>query len=162
ASNPVGHYFNALYETGVYYEFIGWAQLTAAILLLIPRFSHLGALLFFLLIANIALLTTSVGFVGAGLITTVMSWATPELVAWEYDRVKQIVVWTREARTRKFKFQYLAIPGFFAAGGVAMGMIWWWIRLGNFSNYLNITAGLVVLGAIFGSVVAVHYRFMPA
>lgn len=40
-SNPVGHYFNALYQTGFYYEFIGWVQLTAAVLLLFrePRIS---------------------------------------------------------------------------------------------------------------------------
>src|SRR6478609_1228799 len=52
-SNPVGHYFNALYETGFYYEFIGWAQLTAAILLLFPRTAHFGALMFFPIIVNI-------------------------------------------------------------------------------------------------------------
>ena len=161
-SNPVGHYFNALYDTGFYYEFIGWAQLTAAILLLIPRTSHIGAMLFLPIIANIAVLTTSVGFVGTWLITILMGLAATYLVAWEYDRLKPIVFWTREAKTRKFKFQYLAIPAFFAAGGVLMGLIWWWIRLGNFSNYLNITLGLVVLGAVFGCVVAVHYRFMPA
>lgn len=23
-SHPVGHYFNALYQTGFYYQFIGW------------------------------------------------------------------------------------------------------------------------------------------
>ena len=33
-SNPVGHYFNALYQTGFYYEFIGWGQMIAAVLLL--------------------------------------------------------------------------------------------------------------------------------
>jgi hypothetical protein len=31
-SNPVGHYFNALLQTGFYYEFVGWSQLIAAIL----------------------------------------------------------------------------------------------------------------------------------
>ena len=46
-SNPVGHYFKALLETGFYYEFIGWAQLIAAILLIFPRTAHLGALMFF-------------------------------------------------------------------------------------------------------------------
>src|SRR5688500_10901633 len=45
-SNPVGHYFNALYQTGFYYEFIGWGQLCAALLLLFPRTAHLGAVLF--------------------------------------------------------------------------------------------------------------------
>jgi hypothetical protein len=161
-SNPVGAYFAALYNTGFYYEFIGWSQLTAAILLLIPRTSHIGAMLFLPIIANIAVLTSSVGFVGTWLITILMALAATYLVSWEYDRLKPIVFWTREAKTRKFNFQYLAIPGFFAVGGVAMGILWWWIRLGNFSNYLNVTLGLVALGAVFGSVVAVHYRFMPA
>jgi uncharacterized membrane protein YphA (DoxX/SURF4 family) len=63
-SNPVGHYFNALYATGFYYQFIGWAQLVAAILLLFPRTAHLGALVFLPIILNIAVLTNSVGFVG--------------------------------------------------------------------------------------------------
>ena len=115
-SNPVGHYFNALYDTGFYYEFIGWAQLTAAILLLIPRLSHIGAMLFLPIIANIAVLTTSVGFVGTWLITILMALAATYLVAWEYDRLKPIALWTREARTRKFKFQHLAIPAFLFFG----------------------------------------------
>lgn len=161
-SNPVGHYFNALYGTGFYYEFIGWSQLTAAILLLIPRTSHIGAMLFLPIIANIAVLTCSVGFVGTWLITILMALAATYLVCWEYDRLKPIVFWTRAAKTRKFKFQYVAIPGFFAAGGIGMGLLWWWMRLGNFSNYLNITGGLVVIGFIFGCLVALHYRFMPA
>src|SRR5829696_1445047 len=53
-STPVGHYFNALYQTGFYYEFLGWGQLVAALLLLIPRTAHLGALAFFPIILNIA------------------------------------------------------------------------------------------------------------
>ena len=48
------HYFIALYNTGFYYEFIGWAQMIAAILLLIPRTSHIGALLFLPIVVNIA------------------------------------------------------------------------------------------------------------
>ena len=82
-SNPVGHYFNALYDTGFYYEFIGWAQLIAAILLLFPRTAHIGALLFLPIIANIAVLTSSVGFVGTWLITIFMTLAATWLVAWE-------------------------------------------------------------------------------
>ena len=52
-SNPVGHYFNALYQTGFYYEFLGWGQFIAAVLLLFPRTAHLGALLFLPIILNI-------------------------------------------------------------------------------------------------------------
>ena len=74
-SNPVGAYFNALYNTGFYYEFIGWSQLTAAVLLLFPRTAHIGALMFLPIIANIAVLTTSVGFVGTCTATCVESTA---------------------------------------------------------------------------------------
>jgi hypothetical protein len=160
-SNPVGAYFNALYNTGFYYEFIGWSQIVAAILLLIPRTSHLGALMFLPIIVNISVLTLSVGFEGTWLITILMGLAATFLVAWEYDRLKPIVFWSREKRPRKFRLQWIAIPTFFAMGGVAMAALWWLIGLGNFSNYFYVGIGLTVVGFVFGLIVAVHYRFMP-
>lgn len=160
-THPVGAYFNALYNTGFYYEFIGWSQILAAILLLIPRTAHIGALMFLPIIANISVLTLSVGFKGTWLITLLMWFAAAFLVAWEYDRLKPIVFWTRETRPRRFKLQWVAIPAFFALGGIAMAFLWWSIGLGNFSNYFNIGVGLVIIGFVFGVVVAAHYRFMP-
>ena len=68
-SNPVGHYFNALYQTGFYYEFVGWSQIIAAMLLLLPRTAHIGSLMFLPIIVNIAVLTCSVGFKGTWLVT---------------------------------------------------------------------------------------------
>lgn len=159
-SNPVGHYFNALYQTGFYYEFIGWAQMIAAILLLFPRTAHLGALLFLPIIANIAVLTTSVGFVGTWLITILMCLAGTYLVAWEYDRLKPIIFYNRDQRTASIRNQYVVIPLFFAVGGIAMAGLWSVIRLGNFPNYLNVGMSLAVIGLVFGIVVSVHYRFM--
>ena len=47
ANNPLGHYFDALHLTGYYYTFIGIAQIITAALLLIPRTSLLGALMYF-------------------------------------------------------------------------------------------------------------------
>lgn len=160
-SHPVGHYFNALMGTGFYYEFIGWSQIIAAILLLIPRTSHIGALMFLPIIVNIAVLTNAVGFAGTWLLTIFMSLAGLFLVSWEYDRLKPIIFYSREEKPRKFTYQFVKIPAFFAFGGVAMGVLWWLIGLGNFSNYLVITGGLIVLGLVFGIIVAVHYRFMP-
>ncbi|HKP68462.1 MAG TPA: hypothetical protein VJV05_04210 [Pyrinomonadaceae bacterium] len=159
-SNPVGHYFNALYDTGFYYEFIGWGQLIAALLLLFPRTAHLGALMFLPIIANIAVLTTSVGFAGTWLLTIFMSLAATWLVAWEYDRLKPILFGKRNERALKVPLQFVSIPLFFAVGGVAMGVLWWLIRLGNFSNYLVIGAGLAGFGFVFGLAFALHYRFM--
>jgi len=160
-SNPVGHYFNALLGTGFYYEFIGWSQITAAILLLIPRTSHIGALMFLPIIVNIAVLTNAVGFVGTWLITILMALAGLFLTGWEYDRLKPFIFANRTDSTRRFKLQFILIPLFFAAGGAAMGILWRIIRLGNFSNYLYITCLLIAAGAVFGVVVAVHYRYMP-
>src|SRR5918911_3554909 len=53
ANHPLGHYFDALFQTGYYYTFIGVAQLMAAILLLVPRTVLLGAILYFPIIFNI-------------------------------------------------------------------------------------------------------------
>lgn len=159
-SDPVGHYFNALYQTGFYYEFIGWGQLAAALLLLFPRTSHLGALMFLPIITNVAVLTTSVGFKGTWIITILMGLAAVWLVVWEYDRLKPIVFHKRTERTRPIPYQFIAIPMFFAAGGALMAGLWKMIGLGNFSSYLNIGLLLAGVGAGFGLLVALHYRFM--
>lgn len=160
-SNPVGAYFSALYNTGFYYDFIGWSQIAAAILLLVPRTSHIGALMFFPIIVNIAVLTTSVGFEGTWLITLLMSLAALYLVAWEYDRLRPIVFASRETRPGGYRWQFLTIPIFFALGGAAMAVLWKLLVIGNFSNYAWVAGVLVVTGFVFGLIVALHYRFMP-
>ncbi len=160
-SNPVGHYFNALMATGFYYEFIGWSQIIAAVLLLIPRTSHIGAMMFLPIIVNIAVLTTSVGFQGTWVITILMAFAALYLTAWEYDRLKPIVFATREQKPRAVRRQWLLIPAFFAAGGIVMAILFWAIGLGNLPNYLTVGAGLCVLGLVFGLLVTTHYRIMP-
>jgi hypothetical protein len=145
-SNPVGHYFNALMDTGFYYEFIGWSQIIAALLLLFPRTAHMGALMFLPIIANIAVLTLSVGFKGTWVITILMCMAATYLVAWEYDRLKPIFFFSREEKPRQFRYQWIAIPVFFAVGGVVMAFLWWMIGLGNFSNYFRVGYGLTLIG----------------
>lgn len=160
-SNPVGHYFNALYATGFYYEFIGWAQITAAILLLFPRTAHIGALIFLPIIVNIAVLTCSVGFAGTWVITIFMGLAGAWLVAWEYDRLKPIVFYDREDRNAKLSLQSLVTPAAFAASGIVIAGIWAVIRVGNLSDYRLVAAILAAAGFLFGSVVALHFRYMP-
>src|SRR4030095_9706143 len=146
--------------TGFYYECIGWSQIIAAVLLLIPRTSHIGALMFLPIIVNISVLTVSVGFKGTWVITILMSFAGLWLFCWEYDRLKPIIFQTRSEKPRKIPYQFLAIPLFFAIGGFAMGGLWKLIGLGAFSSYLMISLGLAVVGLVFGIIVAVHYRFM--
>ena len=159
-SHPVGHYFNALYQTGFYYQFIGWGQMIAAILLLFPRTAHWGALMFLPIIVNIAVLTASVGFVGTWLITLLMAFAALWLVAWDYDRLKTILFAKRIQPARTLLMQTILTPIVFAVGGAIMAGLWAYIGLGNFKNYWTIAALLSGLGLVFGILVAVHLKFM--
>jgi len=90
SNNPLGHYFDALYLTGYYYTFIGVAQIITAILLLIPRTSLLGALMYFPIIVNICVLTYATRFDGTRLVTMTVL-ASLFLLIWDYDRLKHIL-----------------------------------------------------------------------
>jgi hypothetical protein len=90
ANHPLGQYFDALHLTGYYYTFIGVVQVTAAILLLIPRTALLGAIVYFPIILNICILTYSVRFEGTRM-TTLMVLANLYLLCWNYDRLKYVL-----------------------------------------------------------------------
>src|SRR5688572_8014561 len=90
SNNPLGHYFDALHQTGYYYTFIGITQVIIAILLLIPRTSLLGALMYFPIIVNICVLTYATRFEGTRLVT-MMVLASLFLLMWDYDRLKHIL-----------------------------------------------------------------------
>jgi uncharacterized membrane protein YphA (DoxX/SURF4 family) len=89
-NNPLGHYFDALLQTGFYYTFIGIVQVLIAILLLIPRTALLGALMYFPIISNICVLTYATRFEGTRLVT-MMVLASLFLLIWDYDRLKHIL-----------------------------------------------------------------------
>lgn len=160
-SNPVGHYFNALYQTGFYYEFIGWSQLIAALLLLFPRTAHLGALVFLPIIANIAVLTTSVGFQGTWIITILMCLAATYLVCWDYDRLKPILFSKRQEKAAFLKFEFLWLPIIFAlAGGIGFSFIAYFI-VGIIQNsFLIVLSIILVTGFSFGLICSLHHKFM--
>ena len=90
SNHPLGHYFDALYLTGYYYTFIGVCQLTAALLLLIPRTALLGAILYFPIILNICVLTYATRFEGTR-IATLMLLANLYLLCWDYTRLKYVL-----------------------------------------------------------------------
>ena len=116
--------------------------------------------MFLPIIVNIAVLTSSVGFVGTWLITLLMSFAALWLVTWEYDRFKPILFSTRNQPARRLRLQMITIPLVFAVGGAMMAGIWAYIGLGNFKNYTYIAGVLSVGGFVFGMAAALHLRFM--
>ena len=90
-THPMGHYLDALYRTGYYYTFIGILQVTAAILLLIPRTATLGAVIYFPIILNICILSLAVRFEGSLLSSPLMVLANLYLLCWDYDKLKFII-----------------------------------------------------------------------
>jgi uncharacterized membrane protein YphA (DoxX/SURF4 family) len=91
ANHPMGHYLEALHTTGYYYTFIGVVQVTAAILLLIPRTVTLGAFLYFPIILNICILTFAVRFDGSLFTAPLMVLANLYLLGWNYEKWKYIL-----------------------------------------------------------------------
>ncbi|WP_245942255.1 DoxX family protein [Algoriphagus chordae] len=89
--HPMGAYLEALHHTGYYYTFIGYAQLTAGILLLIPGTVLMGALLYLPIILNIWILSFAVRFVGSYVTSPLMVLANLYLLAWHYDKLRYIL-----------------------------------------------------------------------
>lgn len=86
-SNPVGFFFEAMYQTGPYWLFIGLAQVAAGVLLLVPAMATLGALLAFPIVVSIVLITWGIGFSGTIYITAGMLLSVTYLLAWDGDRL---------------------------------------------------------------------------
>jgi uncharacterized membrane protein YphA (DoxX/SURF4 family) len=96
-NHPMGHYLEALSLTGYYYPFIGYLQVTAAVLLIIPRTVTLGALLYFPIILNICILSFAVRFEGSLLSSPLMVLANLYLLFWNYDKLKFILPFNHSA-----------------------------------------------------------------
>lgn len=90
-NHPMGHYLEALHQTGYYYTFIGVLQVIAAILLLISRTATLGAVLYFPIILNICVLSFAVRFDGSLISSPLMVLANLYLLCWDYDKLKFIL-----------------------------------------------------------------------
>jgi hypothetical protein len=140
SNHPLGHYFDALYQTGYYYAFIGIAQLAIALLLLIPRTALLGAIFYFPLIFNICILAYATRFEGTR-ITTLMLLANLFLLCWDYDRLKHILPFRRsntdiyttekKALSNKFPFAFFGCVFMTVVAVIVINIFIYDIRPGN-------------------------------
>lgn len=89
--NPIGFFFEALYRTGFYWNFLGFMQLLTALLLLIPRTTFLGALLYLPIIINIFIIVTAMNFTGTPFVAGLMLLANLYLLFWDYDKLLKIL-----------------------------------------------------------------------
>lgn len=89
--NPIGYFFEALFRSGMYWNFLGWGQLIAAFLMMTQLFSTLGNLIFFFIISNIFFITVSMHFTGTWLIALLMLFASTCLLLWDADRLQYVI-----------------------------------------------------------------------
>lgn len=91
AENPIDsawHFFETMYESGLYWRFIGIGQLIAGFLLMTQRYSKLGAVVNFPIILNIFIITCSYYFAFTPVITGGMLLANFLLLAWDWNSLK--------------------------------------------------------------------------
>jgi len=91
---PLGstmHFFEVLYQTGLYWQFIGWAQLLAGFFLMTQRYAKLGAVLNLPIILNVFVITISMEFGGTPVITGLMLLANLLLIVWHWGELRSLV-----------------------------------------------------------------------
>ena len=91
---PIGstmHFFEVLYQTGLYWQFIGWAQLLAGFFLMTQRYAKLGAVLNLPIILNVFVITISMEFGGTPVITGLMLKANLLLIVWHWGELRSLV-----------------------------------------------------------------------
>ena len=89
--NQVGFFFEALYRTGFYWNFLGIVQLISAVLLVIPKTSFFGAIIYLPIVVNILLIVLGMNFIGTTVIATLMLIGNIYLLFWDYPKTKILI-----------------------------------------------------------------------
>ena len=106
--NSAWHFFETMYQSGLYWKFIGIGQLVAGFLLMTQKYSKLGALINLPIISNIFIITLSYYFAFTPIITGLMLIANLLLILWEWNEIKILFNLTpsinKKIRLEKDKF----------------------------------------------------------
>jgi hypothetical protein len=147
-SHPVGFFFEAMYRTGMWWQFLGWAQLAASLLLLIPRTATLGALLYLPITINVFLITLSLHFVGTPVVTGLMLLACVYLLCWDYDRIKVAALSVLSGAPRTpIHWSPLELAGYTLGTTAALGVHLWTRRYVP-TPVMKVCAVLVLVGGV--------------
>ena len=89
-NNPVGAYFQTMYDTGFYWNFIGYFQIIVGFLIFFNRFVVLSSLLMMPVTINIFLVSMALNMKGTPLITFAMILGNTFLLLWHIKNYKTI------------------------------------------------------------------------
>jgi hypothetical protein len=90
--NSLEHFFETMYQTPYYWNFIGCAQFMVGFLLMSQIFSTAGAVAFFPIILNIFVITISFQSPNILLITFLMVCGNIYLLLWDWNKLKFIAL----------------------------------------------------------------------
>ena len=90
--NPVGSYFNAMYETGFYWNFIGYFQILIGLFIFFNRFVVISILSMMPVTINIFLVSIALNMRGTPIITTAMVLGNLFLLLWHFKNYKTLFV----------------------------------------------------------------------
>lgn len=124
-------YLDALHATGFYYEFVGWAQIIAGVLLITQRFALLGAFLYFPIIVNITVLTISTIGSLTPVFASLMSLGTLYLLLWDYFKWGNIFAPDHQILIHPNQHNFLKVSR-------------WWINTGILAILLPLLIAIVL------------------
>lgn len=147
---PVGYFFDSFYQTGGWYRFVGFCQVMAAVLLLIPRTATLGAVVFLPIVLNVMLVTVFVGFGGTWTITSLMLLANVYLICWDYDRIKFILPFATRGDISVTARKYLPLT--ILGSGVGVLAYFFFSAITTYFGSLGLwgVVGGAFIGGVFG------------
>jgi len=150
----VGAFFEAMYQTGGYWRFLGLSQVLAGVLILIPATTFYGAVLFLPILVNVVVVTIAIEFEGTAQITVSMLLANLWLMAWEWPRWRRVLIadvsrpltqeWSRLERAGWWLGGASVAAFFFAVRGIApkgaAGAVGMLVGLGVLGGTMVVTA----------------------
>ncbi len=89
--NSAMHLFETLYQSGLYWSFLGWSQLIAGLLLMTQFYAALGAIAMFPITLNILVITLSYYFAFTPVITGLLLLANIFLLLWDYEKLSPLL-----------------------------------------------------------------------
>ena len=90
--NPVGFYFEAMYSTGFYWNFIGYFQIIVGILIFFNRFVIISSLFMMPVVINIFLVSIALNMRGTPIITSAMVLGNLLLLVWHIKNYKTLFI----------------------------------------------------------------------
>ena len=101
-SDPVGAYFEAMHNTGFYWNFIGYFQILLGVMVMINRFTAVSAMLMFPITINLFLVSVSLHMGGTPVITSLMVLGNLFLLIWHRQNFLPILARPAKNQTRLF------------------------------------------------------------